>query len=189
MSSFSFTPLDIPGAFLIDSFFCEDNRGSFIKIFEKDIFREHGIEFDCNEYFISHSSNFVIRGMHFQLYHPQTKLVSVIAGKVFDVIVDLRKESPLFGKWQGFYLSKENHLSLLIPKGCAHGFLSLCSDSIVCYKCDGKYDKKSDSGIFCFDADIGIDWPINNMAEAVIGVRDKRLMSFKYFKENCSFMY
>lgn len=189
MAGFSFEKMDIEGAYIINSFLAEDNRGSFVKSFEKDIFAEAGIEFNCNEDFISHSTKYVIRGMHFQLYHPQVKLVGVISGKVYDVLVDLRKDSATFGQWRGVYLSAENRTSLLIPRGCAHGFISLSDDSIVSYKCDGKYDKETDTGILYNDVDIGIEWPINDITKAVLGMRDKRQMTFAEFKKNCEFEY
>ena len=127
--------------------------------------------------------------MHFQLFHPQIKLVSVISGKVFDVIVDLRKESPTFGQWRGVYLSAENRSSLLVPRGCAHGFISLSDDSVVSYKCDGPYDKATDTGIRFDDPDIGVEWPVNDISSIVLGARDKKLMSFAEFKKNCEFVY
>lgn len=187
MGSFSFEKMDIEGAYIVNSFFAEDNRGSFVKSFEKDIYEQNGIVFNCNEDFISHSTKNVIRGMHFQLYHPQTKLVGVITGKVFDVIVDLREDSNTFGQWRGVYLSSENRTSLLIPRGCAHGFISLSDNSIVSYKCDGTYDKKTDTGILFSDPEIGIEWPINNLSDAILGSRDKKLMSFGEFKKTCKF--
>ncbi len=189
MSNFLFEDFCIPGAYVIHSFFSEDNRGSFVKIFEKDIFEKKGITFDCTEDFVSHSTKNVIRGMHFQLYHPQLKIVSVICGKVYDVLVDLRRNSPTYGKWGGIYLSSENKTSLLIPRGCAHGFISLSDNSLVSYKCDGKYDKKSDTGIIFSDPDINIEWPINDISQVVLGSRDKNLMSFANFNNNCDFIF
>ena len=189
MANFSFEKMDIEGAYIINSFFSEDNRGSFVKSFEKNIYEQNGIIFNCTEDFISHSTKNVIRGMHFQLYHPQTKLVGVISGKVYDVIVDLRENSKTFGKWRGVYLSAENRTSLLIPKGCAHGFISLSDDSIVSYKCDGKYNKETDTGILYNDPEINVDWPINDINLAVLGSRDKQLMSFSDFKKSCRFEF
>lgn len=189
MGSFSFEPLDIEGAYIINSFFSEDNRGIFVKSFEKDIFKAHGLNFHCNEAFISTSEKHVIRGMHFQTFHPQIKLVGVLSGKVFDVIVDLRKESRTFGQWRGFYLSSENRTSLLIPRGCAHGFISLSDGSLVNYFCDGVYDKATDTGILYNDPDIGIEWPINDLSQAILGARDRKLMSFAEFCANCTFVY
>lgn len=189
MDDFRFEELYISGAYKIESYIFEDNRGNFIKSFEKEIFQKNGITFNCSEDFISKSSKNVIRGMHFQLYHPQIKIVSVIQGKVFDVIVDLRKDSKSFGKWQGVYLSSENRNSLLIPRGCAHGFMSLSDDSIVSYKCDGAYDKKTDMGILYSDEDIAVEWPIRNLNEAIVGKRDLNQMSFKEFAEKYDFIY
>ena len=189
MSSFSFEPMDIEGAYIVNSFFYEDNRGNFVKNYEKSIFLNNGILFNCDEDFISHSTKNVIRGMHFQLNNPQMKLVGVISGKVYDVLVDLRRDSKTFGQWRGVYLSSDNRSSLIIPRGCAHGFVSLSDDSIVSYKCDGKYDKNSDTGIKYDDPDIAIEWPINDMNNVVCGVRDKGLMSFKEFKKSYDFIY
>lgn len=189
MESFSFEPIRIPGAYIIHSFYVEDNRGSFVKSFEKDIFAEHGISFSCNEDFISHSTKNVIRGLHFQLYHPQTKIVGVISGKVFDVIVDLREESETYGQWEGVYLSDQNRTSLFIPRGCAHGFIALSDDSIVSYKCDGKYDKNTDTGVLYCDPEIGITWPINDLSKAIVGARDQKQMTFEVFRKNCKFQY
>ena len=189
MNKFSFEPLDIEGAYIINSFFSEDNRGSFVKAFEKDTFRKNGIEFECNEFFISTSERNVIRGMHFQTYHPQIKLVGVLRGKVYDVIVDLREDSKTFGQWRGYYLSSENRTCLLIPRGCAHGFMSLSDNSMVSYQCDGAYDKKTDTGIMYNDPDIGVEWPINDISKATIGIRDQSLLAFQEFRQTCKFQY
>lgn len=189
MNNFSFEKLDIEGAYIIKSFYAEDNRGCFVKNFEKDLFEENGIAFQCQEDFVSHSVRNVIRGMHFQLYHPQTKLVGVISGEVFDVLVDLREESKTYGQWEGAYLSAENRSSLLIPKGCAHGFLSLSDDSIVSYKCEGRYDKNTDMGIIFSDPDIHIEWPNTNSENFILSERDKHLMTFREFQKNCRFEY
>lgn len=189
MNSFIFREAKIKDAYVINSQIYEDNRGSFIKNFEKNIFSENEIDFDCTEDFITQSSKYVVRGLHFQLYHPQTKLVSVISGKVFDVIVDLREESETFGKWEGYYLSSNNRSSLLIPKGCAHGFVSLSESSVMSYKCDGKYDANTDTGIIWNDKDIGIEWPIPEGEHIILGKRDKELMTFEQFKKECRFIY
>lgn len=189
MSNFTFEPLEIPGAYIINSFFSEDNRGCFVKGYEKEIFKENNINFNCDESFISISEKYTIRGMHFQLYHPQAKIVSVLSGKVFDVIVDLREDSPTFGKWKGIYLSSGNRTSLLIPRGCAHGFMALSDNAMVNYLCDGKYDKKTDTGILYCDKEIGVKWPVRDISLAIIGERDLNQMSFDYFKNNCRFTY
>ena len=131
MASFEFEKLELNGAYIIHNFFVGDNRGGFTKSFEKDVFREQGINFKLNETFVSVSMKNVIRGLHFQTMNPQAKLVSVISGKVWDVIVDIRPESSTYKKWVSRELSLENHQGLYIPKGFAHGFASM-EDKCVC---------------------------------------------------------
>ena len=189
MNNFAFERTFIDGVFTIQSFVYEDNRGNFVKYFEGDIFRENGIEFDDSEDFVTTSVRNVIRGMHFQLHHPQKKLISVIKGKVYDVVIDLRVESETFGKWGGWYLTQENRTSLFIPEGCAHGFLSLSDESMVSYKCAGRYDKDSDTGIIYNDPEIAIEWPVSSDANIIISGRDMSLMSFEEFRGKCSFEY
>ncbi len=181
MANFVFKKLNIDGVYVINSSFSDDLRGSFVKNFEKNEFSENGLDFDCTESFISTSARNVIRGLHFQTNGPQTKIVGIIAGKVFDVVVDLRKDSPTYKKWEGIYLSRENRNSLLIPKGCAHGFLALSDDSVVSYICDGKYDKETDTGVIFNDPDIGIEWPIMSIDSAIISKRDASFMSIEEF--------
>lgn len=187
MASFNITPIDI-GGYIIDTVFSDDNRGSFTKLFEKETFKQSGIDFNCSESFVSCSDKNVVRGMHFQTFHPQAKLVSVISGKIYDVIVDLRKESSTYGQWRGFYLSSGNHKSLLAPRGFAHGFLSLCDGSTVMYQCDGVYDKDSDTGVLFCDEDIDVKWPVE-ISKMIVGQRDRAQMSFKEFDERRSFTY
>lgn len=186
MSVFIFEKLDIEGAYLITSQFSEDIRGSFTKYFEINVFQQNGIDFSGSEFFISVSKENVVRGMHFQLNHPQIKFVSVFAGKIFDVIVDLRKNSRTFGQWRGYYLSADNHRNLLVPRGCAHGFAAVAGNCLVSYCCDGKYDKTTDVGIRFDDPDIGIEWPIS-LQKSIVSDRDKKLMSFSKFKDNYHF--
>ncbi|NLI20381.1 MAG: dTDP-4-dehydrorhamnose 3,5-epimerase [Clostridiales bacterium] len=187
MDHFQFIGTDMPGVSIINSFLQEDNRGMFVKSFEKDIFRDNGIDFSCNELFFSYSTKHVIRGLHFQTHAPQAKLVGVISGRVFDVVVDLRAESPTFGQWRGFYLSAVNRNSLLIPRGCAHGFIALQDESIVSYLGDGPYDKATDTGIRYNDPEIGIRWPINNLNDAIVSEKDQQLMSFGEFRKQYRF--
>ena len=179
MAPFKITPIDI-GGYIIDTFFSDDNRGSFTKLFESVSFQNKGIEFNVSESFISCSDKNVVRGMHFQTFHPQAKLVSVLSGKIYDVIIDLRKDSSTYGQWRGFYLSSENHKSILVPRGFAHGFLSLRDNSTVLYQCDGEYDKESDTGVLFCDEDIAVNWPVN-VSDMIVGQRDKTLMTFKEF--------
>lgn len=177
---FEFKKLDLEGAYLISNFYAGDNRGGFTKSFEKDIYKEAGIEFQLNETFASRSMKNVIRGLHFQTHNPQAKLVSVVAGSVWDVIVDLRPDSPTFKKWIAHELSAENHLSFYVPRGFGHGFASLEDGTVMLYQCDGKYDKETDTGIRFDDPDIRIDWPVD-VEEAIHSGRDLQLQSFKEY--------
>lgn len=177
MAGFEFQELDLRGAYLIRNFYAGDGRGSFAKNFEKDIYAEAGIAFKLYETFVSHSVKNVIRGLHFQIHNPQAKLVSVVAGSVWDVMVDLRLDSPTFKQWRAYELSAENHLSFFIPRGFAHGFLSLEDGTAMLYQCDGKYDKETDTGILFNDPEIGIQWPVDKDA-AIHSERDLRLQSF-----------
>lgn len=180
---FEFQELELKGAYLIKNFYAGDNRGGFIKTFEKDFFKAAGIEFSLNETFVSCSMKNVIRGLHFQTHHPQAKLVSVVAGKVWDVIVDLRLDSPTFKKWISHELSVENHLSLYIPRGFAHGFASLEDGTVMLYQCDGKYDAKTDTGIRFDDPEIDIKWPID-LEKAIYSERDMKFGGVEEYLSN-----
>lgn len=177
MAGFEFQELELKGAYLISNFYAGDNRGGFTKSFEKDIFKEAGIDFRLNETFASRSMKNVIRGLHFQTHNPQAKLVSVVAGSVWDVIVDLRPDSSTYKKWVAHELSAENHLSFFVPRGFAHGFASLVNDTVMLYQCDGKYDAETDTGIRFDDPEIGIDWPVEESV-AIHSDRDLNLRSF-----------
>lgn len=181
MNAFEFKEIAIAGAYLIKGRNSIDRRGSFWKDFEENEFLYNNLRFHCTEAFSSISRKNVIRGLHFQTKSPQAKLVSVAYGSIFDVVVDLRKESKTFGEWFGQELSDDNHYSLYIPKGCAHGFLTLLDNSITNYKCDGEYSIGTDSGIIYNDKDINIEWPIKNMHECILNERDKKLMTFQEF--------
>ena len=183
MAGFGFQALDLKGAYLIDCFFAGDNRGGFTKSFEKDIFSEAGIVFTLNETFASHSMKNVIRGLHFQLHNPQAKLVTVVSGSAWDVIVDLRPNSSTFKQWYAQVLSPENHLSFYVPRGFAHGFASLEDNTIMLYQCDGKYDKETDTGIRFDDPDIGINWPVDDDL-AIHSARDLQFSGLKEYLNN-----
>lgn len=183
MAGFEFQELELKGAYLISTFYAGDNRGGFMKSFEKDIYKNAGIEFQLNETFASRSMKNVIRGLHFQTHNPQAKLVSVVAGKVWDVIVDLRPDSPTYKKWVSHELSAENHLSFYVPRVFAHGFASMEDGTVMLYQCDGKYDPETDTGIRFDDPEIGIDWPIDESV-AIHSSRDLGLMSFQEYLKN-----
>lgn len=180
MSGFSFQELDLKGAYLISSFYIGDNRGRFTKSFEKDLYEEAGIGFQLNETFASRNMRNVIRGLHFQIHNPQAKLVSVVAGAVWDVMIDLRPNSPTFKQWIAHELSADNHLSFYIPRGFAHGFASLEDNTVMIYQCDGKYDRETDTGIRFDDPEIGIEWPVDESV-AIHSARDLELGSLQEY--------
>jgi len=135
------------------------------------------------EVFYSYSHKGVIRGLHFQKIKEQTKLVRCIQGHIYDVIVDLRRESPTFKQWQSFDLSSENNNELFVPEHFGHGFIAL-EDSIVSYKCGEMFYNEYDSGIIWNDPDINIYWPIDKVGgieKIIISEKDKNLQTFKDF--------
>lgn len=180
MQNFNFENTNFDNAKIIQPFLSEDNRGYFLKNFEKDIFKLNDIDFKVSEIFESKSIKGVLRGLHFQSSYPQSKLVRTVKGKIYDVIVDIRKDSSTYGKWQGFYLSDENRKMLYVPKGFAHGFLTLSEMAIITYACDGKYIPEYDDGIIWNDDVLKIVWPTHLVENVVLSERDK---SFKGFRE------
>lgn len=182
MAAFEFKRLETEGAYLITNFYAEDNRGGFMKCFEKNIYANAGINFQLNETFVSVSAKNVVRGLHFQVENPQAKLVCVVRGKVWDVIVDLRAESPTYKKWVGEELSAGNHRALYIPRGFAHGFASLEDGTVMLYQCDGRYDKESDTGIIYNDPQLAIEWPIDDKL-GIHSERDLKLMCLQEYED------
>jgi len=164
----------ISGVKLVKTEIKKDKRGYFLKDFDKNSNAYFSI-FTIQETFLSYSKKNVLRGLHFQYINPQAKIISCVFGSILDVVVDLRNDSPTFGKHQLFNLSNENHDSLIIPKGCAHGFLAL-TNSLIIYKCNEPYDKQSDSGIIYNDPQLNIAWPINR--KFIISDRDLKFNRF-----------
>lgn len=178
------TPIE--GLVVIHPHIFEDERGYFIKDFEKSFYEENGLPTNFLEINESKSKKGTIRGLHFQQKYSQGKLIRVIKGTVYDVAVDLRFGSPTFGKWMGFELSEYNHDVLYIPEGFAHGFLALEDDSIFSYKCTNKYAPEYDSGIHYNDPEIGVAWPVENVGgwkNVKTSAKDAILQSFKEFVE------
>ena len=167
--AFEFAKLKLEGSYLIKNFNFSDCRGGFEKLFERDAFLSRGIAFSADEVFISTSAKNVIRGLHFQLNQPQTKLVSVLCGRVLDVIVDLRRDSPTFKKWLSIELSEDNRNQILIPSGYGHGFLTLVDGCEVQYKVTGLYEPTLDRAIMWNDPEIGIEWGI---ADPIVSQKD-----------------
>ena len=136
-----------------------DERGYFMETYNANDMKEAGIDYHFVQDNQSMSTKGVLRGLHFQKEYPQLKLVRVIRGAVFDVVVDLREGSETFGEWYGAILSEDNCRQLLIPKGFAHGFLVLSDYAEFCYKCDDFYHPNDEGGLAWNDPDIGIEWP------------------------------
>ena len=151
-----------------------DDRGYFMETYSQRDMTEAGIDITFVQDNQSMSTKGVLRGLHFQKNCPQTKLVRVIKGSVFDVAVDLRKKSNTFGKWYGIELSEENKKQFLIPRGFAHGFLVLSDKAEFCYKCDDFYHPNDEGGLAWNDPEIGIEWP------GVVGKYTGTASSFGY---------
>lgn len=159
MSKFERTNTNIKGLCILKPTVFEDNRGYFFESYNANDFKEVGIENIFVQDNQSKSSKGVLRGLHYQLEHPQAKLVRVIKGEVYDVAVDLRPGSPTYGKYHGVVLSAENKLQFFIPRGFAHGFLVLSDEAEFTYKCDDFYHPNDEGGIIWNDPDINIEWP------------------------------
>ena len=173
MGKFKFTETGIEGMFVVEPTVFEDNRGYFMETYHEKDFRDAGYDLTFVQDNQSKSSKGVLRGLHLQVNFPQGKLVRVIKGKVFDVGVDLRANSPTYGKWFGAILSDENKKQLYIPPKFAHGFL------VFVYKCTEFYHGEDESGIKWDDEDISIDWPLDGIDEIILSDKDKEWKSFK----------
>ena len=136
-----------------------DSRGYFVETYNQKDMEEQGINITFVQHNQSMSTKGVLRGLHFQKQYPQTKLVRVIKGSVFDVAVDLRADSPTYGKYHGEILTEENKHQFLIPRGFAHGFLVLSDVAEFCYLCDDFYHPNDEGGMAWNDPEIGIQWP------------------------------
>ncbi|WP_316569217.1 dTDP-4-dehydrorhamnose 3,5-epimerase [Neobacillus sp. YIM B06451] len=178
---FSFEELDLKGSYLIKPFVAHDERGYFIKDYSEEVFIDNGIGHELKEVFYTSSEKGVIRAIHFQRVKEQAKLVRCLTGKIYDVIVDLRKTSPTYGQWRGFYLSGETKDSLYIPKNFGHGYLVI-EPSIVSYKCSEKFYEEYDDGIKWDDPELKIKWPLELVDHNInFSEKDRHLQSFSEF--------
>ncbi len=151
-----------------------DERGYFMETYSRRDFAEAGIDLEFVQDNQSSSKKGVLRGLHFQINYPQDKLVRVVSGEVFDVAVDLRKDSPTFGEWFGVILSAENKKQFFIPKNFAHGFIVLSDYAEFAYKCSDFYHPNDEGGLKWDDPAIGIDWPMpEGMTKADLTVSEK----------------
>jgi len=179
MGKFKFIPTPINGVFEIEPTVYGDQRGYFLESYNRKDFFEAGITAELVQDNQSLSIKGTLRGMHLQENHPQAKLVRVLSGEVYDVCVDLRKDSPTFGKWYGVYLSGENKRQFFIPRGLAHGFLVLSETTEFAYKCDEFYHPEDEKGFIWNDLDVGIQWPIDKIGQPLLSEKDTRLPFFK----------
>lgn len=182
-----FTTTDLEGVYIIEPKIFGDHRGWFTETYNKDIFKTNNIELDFIQDNHSFSANKgTLRGLHYQLNpKAQTKLVRCTKGEIFDVAVDIRKGSPTYGQWYGIKLSAENKKQLLIPKGFAHGFLTLTENVEVQYKVDELYSPEHDRGIAWNDSEIGIEWPIQGAP--ILSQKDESAPSLNTAENNFSF--
>ncbi|MCP5003072.1 MAG: dTDP-4-dehydrorhamnose 3,5-epimerase [Planctomycetes bacterium] len=166
-----FQKTTLPGVLLIGPQVYKDSRGFFMETFHKGKYKEVGIDQNFVQDNYSHSSSGTLRGLHYQLKHPQGKLIYVISGEIFDVAVDIRHGSPTFGQWEGFSLSSENRRQVYIPGGFAHGFCVLSESADVLYKCTDAYMPDDEYGIVWSDETVGIRWPVK---EPTVSDKDRQ---------------
>jgi dTDP-4-dehydrorhamnose 3,5-epimerase len=152
---------NLPGCVIIEPAVFGDDRGFFFETWNAERYGQLGLPDKFVQSNVSSSARGVLRGLHYQWPNPQGKLVSVLEGEVYDVAVDVRRDSPTFGRWAAVILSAENKRQFWIPEGFAHGFAVLSERAIFSYLCTAQYNKSADANVRWNDADIGIDWPIN----------------------------
>lgn len=179
MSKFTCIKTDIEGLMIIEPTIFEDARGYFMETYQYSEFQKMGLDMTFVQDNQSRSIRGVLRGLHFQKMKPQGKLVRVISGEVFDVAVDLRKESATFGQWRGEILSAENKKQFYIPEGFAHGFLVLSERAEFVYKCTRYYDPSDEGGLRWNDPDIAVKWPIPDGMKVVMSNKDLKNMFLK----------
>lgn len=177
MGQIKVTKLPIEGLYIIEPAVHGDERGYFMETYNQNDFTEEGLDYTFVQDNQSMSVKGVLRGLHFQKEYPQSKLVRVIKGKVFDVAVDIRKGSKTYGQWYGVELSDENKKQFLISEGFAHGFVVLSDTAEFCYKVTDFYNPGDEGGIAWDDPDIGIDWPLKD--NLILSDKDKKWPGLK----------
>ncbi|HAM08804.1 MAG: dTDP-4-dehydrorhamnose 3,5-epimerase [Bacteroidetes bacterium GWE2_41_25] len=180
----NFKETGLQGLLIIQPDIFTDSRGYFFESFNQNSFQKSGITFIPVQDNESRSSRGVIRGLHYQLNpHAQAKLIRVVEGKIFDVALDLRRESPTFGKWFGVELDSEKKKQLLIPGGFAHGFSVLSDIAVIQYKCDNVYNPAFERGINLNDPVLNIDWKTGD-SEPIISAKDLKNPNFREAEKN-----
>ncbi len=184
-----FTATDLAGVWIIKPQVHRDSRGFFLESYKSPLFAEHGIttNFIQDNHARSEKQG-VLRGLHFQTPpKAQAKLVRAINGSVYDVVVDIRQGSPSYGKWLGVTLSKDNFKQLFVPKGFAHGYLTLEPGAEVLYKVDDTYSPEHDAGLRWDDPDIGVEWPFPGQDQPILSEKDLLLPFLKDFASPFSY--
>ncbi len=164
-------PTRIPDVLLIEPSVHGDHRGFFMETYHQQKLADAGLDVRFVQDNLSRSQRGILRGLHYQIQHPQGKFVSVMRGEIFDVAVDLRRSSPTFGQWVGETLSDANHLTLYVPEGFAHGFCVLSEVADVLYKCTDFYAPEHERTIYWNDPDVGVEWPLDG--PPVLSEKDK----------------
>jgi dTDP-4-dehydrorhamnose 3,5-epimerase len=159
----------IAGILIVEPDVFSDGRGYFLETWNKERYEKSGIRCPFVQYNRSFSRKGVLRGLHYQYPQSQSKLVQVVSGEVFDVAVDIRRNSPTFGQWVGAVLSETNHKQMYIPSGFAHGYCVTSETAVFSYKCSDFYNPACEGGIMWNDSDIDIDWP---MKEPILSAKD-----------------
>lgn len=180
VGNFVFTETPISGVYVIEPVKYGDERGYFMETYREGDFDEAGLRYRFVQDNQSRSKAGVLRGLHFQRTFPQAKLVRCVEGEVFDVCVDLRKDSPTYGKWEGVVLSAEKGNQFLIPRGFAHGFFVLSQTATFCYRCDEIYHPEDEGGILWSDPQIGVAWPVRG--EPILSEKDKKFRTLRETK-------
>jgi len=166
------TPTAIPEVVLIEPKVFRDDRGYFLETFQTNKYKAAGITLPIVQDNHSGSSQGVLRGLHYQIHKPQGKLVSVVAGEVFDVAVDLRRSSPTFGRWVGITLSAQSHRQIWIPPGFAHGYFALSDWVEVLYKVTDFYDPESERTLIWNDPEVAVRWPLHEGRKPLLSPKD-----------------
>ncbi len=169
-----FTPTAIPEVVVIEPKVFADERGFFLETFQAEKYRAAGIRAPFVQDNHSGSRRGVLRGLHYQVRRPQGKLVSVVAGEVFDAAVDLRRSSPTFGRWVGLTLSARDHRQLWVPPGFAHGFYVLSEWAEITYKVTDYYDPEGERTLIWDDPEVGVRWPLPDGRPPLLSPKDTR---------------
>lgn len=177
-------PTELEGTVLLEPAVHADARGFFVETFRRDAWAEHGVGVEFVQHNHSRSARGTLRGLHFQTEPGQAKLIRCARGEIFDVAVDLRRDSPTYGKWEGYLLDDESHRQLFVPVGFAHGFVVLSDLADVAYLCSSTYDPATEAGIAWDDPDVGVEWPV---ADPLVSDRDREAPTLAEIAETLPF--